>query len=68
MWRPVPQHPAIIGLQLDVTKPDQVQAVADQIDAENPSGLYGLVNNAGGGGRERGQSTVRGGMGSIESL
>lgn len=50
MWRPVPQHPAIIGLQLDVTKPDQVQAVADQIDAENPSGLYGLVNNAGRGG------------------
>lgn len=36
-------HPVV----LDVTKEDQVQKVADQVDKENPQGLYALVNNAG---------------------
>ncbi len=32
---------------LDVTKEDQVAKVAAQVDAENPQGLFALVNNAG---------------------
>lgn len=38
---------ALHPLLLDVTKAEQVQAAADQVDAENPQGLYALVNNAG---------------------
>lgn len=41
------QHPGIIGLQLDVTKQEDVQTIADQVAADNPQGLYALVNNAG---------------------
>jgi NAD(P)-dependent dehydrogenase (short-subunit alcohol dehydrogenase family) len=41
------QHKGIVGVKMDVTQPDQVQAVADQVAAENPKGLYALVNNAG---------------------
>lgn len=31
----------------DVTNEAQVQALAERVEAENPQGLYALVNNAG---------------------
>ena len=36
-------HPVVV----DVTKAEQVQSAADRVAAENPQGLYCLVNNAG---------------------
>lgn len=41
------QCEALIPVLLDVTKAEQVQAVADRIDRENPQGIFALVNNAG---------------------
>lgn len=49
-FQPLPlvlQCEALHIVILDVTKPDQVQAAADRVEAENPQGLYALVNNAG---------------------
>jgi len=34
-------------VQLDVTKEEQVLALAAQIDKENPKGIFAIVNNAG---------------------
>jgi len=42
------QHPDIIPLIIDVTKPDTVQAAAEKVRSQvGGSGLQGLVNNAG---------------------
>lgn len=41
------QCEALRPVLLDVTKEEQVQTVADKIDAENPQGIFALVNNAG---------------------
>lgn len=41
------QCEALLPLVVDVTKEEQVLAVADKIDKENPQGIFALVNNAG---------------------
>lgn len=43
MW----QAPDVIAMLLDVTKRGDVEAVARRLEAEQPQGLYALVNNAG---------------------
>jgi hypothetical protein len=40
--------PTLVPLVMDVTKPEQVQAVLRRIEEEAPEGLFALVNNAGG--------------------
>jgi NAD(P)-dependent dehydrogenase (short-subunit alcohol dehydrogenase family) len=35
-------------MKLDVTKAEDIEAAVARVDAENPQGLYALVNNAGG--------------------
>ncbi len=44
---PFARHPSITGVLLDVTNEAQLEAVVQRIEAENPEGLYCLVNNAG---------------------
>lgn len=39
--------PRLVPVTLDVTEPDQLAAVAEQIERESEGGLDGLVNNAG---------------------
>lgn len=39
--------PNLVPVTLDVTDPDQIAAVAAQVEAESEGGLDGLVNNAG---------------------
>lgn len=34
-------------LILDVAKPEQIQAAVEKVTAENPGGIYSLINNAG---------------------
>lgn len=41
------KFPTLIPVKLDVTKNDEIKAVLDKVDRENPQGLYALVNNAG---------------------
>jgi hypothetical protein len=40
-------RPNLIALKLDVTKAEDIEAAVAKVDAENPQGLYALVNNAG---------------------
>ena len=42
-----PYRSNLTAVELDVTKDDHVARVVEFIDQESPSGLYGLVNNAG---------------------
>jgi len=39
--------PGLVPVTLDVTEPEQIAAVAAQVEAESEGGLDGLVNNAG---------------------
>ncbi len=39
--------PRLVPVTLDVTEPEQIAAVAAQVEAESEGGLDGLVNNAG---------------------
>jgi NAD(P)-dependent dehydrogenase (short-subunit alcohol dehydrogenase family) len=39
--------PRLLPVTLDVTEPEQIAAVAEQVERESESGLDGLVNNAG---------------------
>jgi 3-hydroxybutyrate dehydrogenase len=40
-------EPNLIAVKLDVTKAEDIEAVVAKVDAENPQGLYAVVNNAG---------------------
>jgi hypothetical protein len=39
--------PNLIAVKLDVTQAEDIEAAVAKVDAENPQGLYALVNNAG---------------------
>jgi NAD(P)-dependent dehydrogenase (short-subunit alcohol dehydrogenase family) len=42
-----PRRPSIVPVRLDVTRPEDIAAVAGEVDRRSAEGLAGLVNNAG---------------------
>jgi NAD(P)-dependent dehydrogenase (short-subunit alcohol dehydrogenase family) len=37
----------LVVMKLDVTKPEDIKALVARVEAENPQGVFALVNNAG---------------------